>query len=73
MEEKEIAGVKVIMPRSQMLLLTKNYEEILVQWKPEEKISLLEGTMFKRKTLYLNKNSKRIKKGKIKPIKPLKE
>jgi hypothetical protein len=30
MDERDIAGVKVVMPRSQMQLLPKNFEEILV-------------------------------------------
>jgi hypothetical protein len=57
-EKKEIAGISVEMPRSNFIYLQKNFEEFLNTTKPEEKLLLLENTLFKRKSLIVNKNRK---------------
>jgi hypothetical protein len=57
-EKKEIAGISVEMPRSKFIYLQKNFEEFLNTTKPEEKLLLLENTLFKRKSLIVNKNRK---------------
>jgi hypothetical protein len=53
MEKKEIAGIQVEMSRANCNYLQKNFEDVLTSWKPEDKISFLEHTLFKRKTLTL--------------------
>mmetsp|Transcript_11646 Transcript_11646/g.8504 ORF Transcript_11646/g.8504 Transcript_11646/m.8504 type:complete len:157 (+) Transcript_11646:359-829(+) len=49
-EKKEIGGVQVEMPKASMNSLQK-YEEVIQNWKPEDKVSFLEGTILKRKAL----------------------
>lgn len=60
-ENKELAGIQVEMPRSNYHYLQKNFEEFLTHSRPEEKLHMLENTLFKRKSLIVNKESKRYK------------
>lgn len=58
-DKKEIAGIQVEMPRSNFNYLQKNFEDFLNNTKPEEKLHLLENTLFKWKSLIVSKNSKK--------------
>jgi len=59
-EKKELGGIQLEMPKTNLNSIQK-YEDVIQNWKPEEKVNFLETTLFKRKAL--KKRKKKSKNG----------
>lgn len=50
-EKREMAGIQIEIPESSYNYIQKNFEDFLTNSRPDEKVTLLENTILKRKAL----------------------